>query len=206
MHRDKRFYRSSGEDMELIKDLPAGALQNAVFYDGVNMKKQGLFSQKGLGIYASDPGAINIVVKHLMAYVHLHLRNGGDYLIRNPVFDEAKHGNIIPPASVFFVPREYFDHDHSGDSESSEKAHHLIEIKGSISKSYFKKPFVEILAHVPVHSAKNEEFERLEDLLEKYSKILNHRIENERQKKESERPREYWEFLSSGNFDCTLLR
>src|SRR3989339_947799 len=202
MHRDKRFHRSSGEDMELIKNLPAGALQNAAFYDGVNMKKQGLFSQKGLGIYASDPQVINIVVKHLMAYIHLHLRNGGDYLIRNPVSDAEKHGNIIPSASVFFVPRQYFEH--SVESAPIEKAHHLIEIKGSISESYFKKPFVEILVHAPIYAAKNEEFERLEGLLEEYSKVLNNRIENEAQKKELERPREPWEFLPNGKFDCSL--
>ena len=171
MHKS---YVSKSEDINALDALPAGAVRNPVFYDGAEKRRSDLLSRKGLVFSVSNPEFVNNVAKHLMVYIHMNFNNGGDYRVREPVYDKKVHDFGIPPASVFLMP-----HNSKG------KPHHIFEIESIYQGARFdlqkRIGNVEVLVHAPEHrrevEARTKEYEeRLNQLLRSYGDLLLSKI------------------------------
>lgn len=169
-------YVSKPEDINALDALPVGAVRDIYFYDNEISARRDMLTvaPKGLIFTLSNPELINVIAKHLMVYVHREFDNGGDYMVRDPVFDSSKHTSGIPPASVFLVP-----HNSKG------KPHHIFEIESISKGDYFglqtRLGSVGVVVHSPMHKKTvaqlNENYDgRLNNLLKGYAGVLASKV------------------------------
>lgn len=169
-------YKSVPEDINALEALPAGAVRDISFYDSEvkSRRDMTMVASKGLIFTLSNPELLDTIARHLMVYVHKEFDNGGDYIVRNPIFDKSKHVFGIPPASAFLVPYN-----------SQGKPHHIFEIESISRGDHFKLQAnlgsIGIVVHSPMHKKTIEQMNdnqdgRLNDLLRVYAEVLKSKV------------------------------